>query len=234
MTSTPLLLIPGLNCTSELWAAQIAASAGERMVQVADHASADTMAGIAEAVLAAAPPRFALAGLSMGGYVALEILRRAPERVERLALLDTQARADGEEARAARLEQIAIAEAGGFDRIADLQIPRLLSAAHRADARLVAIVRRMAAETGAAAFVRQQRAILDRIDSRPSLAAIDRPTTVIVGDEDVITPIELAREMADAIPGAVLEPIADSGHLSTLEAPAAVTAALARWLARSR
>ena len=232
MTSSPLLLVPGLNCTTELWAPQIAAFAPARPVIVADHGRADTMAEIAAGILAAAPPRFALAGLSMGGYIAMEILRRAPQRVERLALLDTQARPDGDEARAARRQQIEIAETGGFDRIADLQIPRLLSPAHQRDAGLVDLVRRMAAATGPAAFVRQQKAILDRIDSRPSLAAIRCPTVVIVGAEDVITPVELAREMAEAIPGAVLETIADSGHLSTVEAPAAVTAALARWLGR--
>ena len=232
MTKIPLLLVPGLDCTSNLWGAQIAAFATDRSVVVADHGRADTMAAIAAQILAEAPPRFALAGLSMGGYVAMEILRRAPERVDRLALLDTQARADGDEAKAARLQQIEIAESGGFDRIADLQIPRLLSPAHQSEPRLVDIVRRMAADTGAEAFVRQQKAILGRIDSRPSLAAIACPTTVIVGAEDVITPVDLAREMVEAIPGAVLEVIADSGHLSTLEAPAAVNAAMARWLGR--
>lgn len=232
MSKMPLLLVPGLNCTADLWAAQIAAFAADRSVVVADHACADTMAAIAEAILAEAPPRFALAGLSMGGYVAMEILRRAPERVVRVALLDTQARADGEEARAARLQQIEIAETGGFDRIADLQIPRLLSPAHQKEPGLVGIVRRMAADTGAEGFVRQQKAILGRIDSRPSLRAIACPTTVIVGAEDAITPVDLAREMVEAIPGAALEVVADSGHLSTLEAPAAVNAALARWLDR--
>jgi pimeloyl-ACP methyl ester carboxylesterase len=226
------MLVPGLNCTADLWSAQISVLSAGRSVIVADHGRADTMAAIAAAILAEAPPRFALAGLSMGGYVAMEILRQAPERVERLALLDTQARADGEEARAARLQQIEIAETGGFDRIADLQLPRLLSQAHQSDARLVEIVRRMARDTGAAAFVRQQKAILGRIDSRPSLAAIACPCAVIVGEEDVLTPVELAREMVEAIPGAVLETIADSGHLSTIEAPDAVTAAMERWLDR--
>ena len=232
MVRPPLLLIPGLACTSELWTAQVAAFSAERPVIVADHTGAESIAEIAAAILAAAPPRFALAGLSMGGYVAMEMMRRAPERVDRLALLDTQARADGDEARTARRGQIELAETGGYDRIPDMLIPRLLSPAHQRDAALVAVVRRMAADTGAAAFVRQQKAILGRLDSRPSLAAIGCPTTVIVGSEDVITPLELAREMVVAIPGAVLETIADSGHLSTVEAPDAVNAALARWLAR--
>jgi pimeloyl-ACP methyl ester carboxylesterase len=230
MMSSPLLLVPGLNCTRELWAPQVAAFSPGRPVIVADHTRAETMAEIAAGILAEAPARFALAGLSMGGYVAMEILRRAPDRVERLALLDTQARADGDEARATRLQQIDIADRGGFDRIVDLQIPRLLSPEHQRDDRLVTVVRRMAADTGAPAFVRQQKAILGRIDSRPSLAAIRCPTVVIVGDEDVITPPELAREMSEAIPGAIVETIAASGHLSTIEAPDAVTAALARWL----
>ena len=232
MTRLPLLLIPGLACTAELWAAQTAAFSAERTVIVAEHTGAESIADIAAAILEAAPPRFALAGLSMGGYVAMEMMRRASERIDRLALLDTQARADGDEARTARRGQIELAETGGYDRIPDLLIPRLLSPAHQRDGALVELVHRMAADTGPAAFVRQQKAILGRIDSRPSLAAIGCPTTVMVGDEDVITPIELAREMVEAIPGAVLETVADSGHLSTVEAPAAVNAALARWLAR--
>lgn len=230
MANLPLLLIPGLNCTAALWLPQIAALGAGRMVAVADHTGAGGIARIAESILAAAPPRFALAGLSMGGYVAFEILRRAPERVARLALLDTQARPDGEEARAARRQQIEIAERGGFPRIPDLQMPRLLSEAGRSDPRLVEIVRAMARATGAAAFVRQQTAIMDRPDSRPTLAAIACPTLVLVGAEDAITPVELAREMHDGIAGSRLVVVPGAGHLATLEAPDAVDAALADWL----
>jgi pimeloyl-ACP methyl ester carboxylesterase len=230
LPNLPLLLIPGLNCTASLWLPQIEAFGAGRAVQVADPAAADTIPAIAAAILADAPPRFALAGLSMGGYIALEILRTAPERVARLALLDTQARADTDEARAARRQQIEIAWNGGFDRIPDLQLPRLLAEPHRNDPRLVAIVRRMAAGVGRNGFIRQQSAIMHRPDSRPGLAAIRCPTLVLVGAEDVLTPPDLAREMHEAIPGSRLAVIPGSGHLSTIEAPEAVTAELAAWL----
>lgn len=230
MAATPLLLIPGLNCTAALYAAQVATLGARRAVMVVDHTSADSLAAIADRVLADAPPRFAVAGLSMGGYVAMELLRRAPERVDRLALIDTQARADTAESAEARRQQIAIAEKGGFPRIVELQIPRFLTPAHADDPALAGLVRAMAEATGPDAFVRQQKAILGRIDSRPSLARVACPTVVIVGAEDVVTPLELAREMSDAVPGARLEVIAGAGHLSPIEAPEAVSAVLAAWL----
>ncbi len=231
MATTPLVLVPGLNCTAALWLGQVEAFGAGRAVMIADHTAADTMVGLAAAILADAPPRFCLAGLSMGGYVAFEILRQAPERVERLALLDTQAREDGPEAASLRRQQIAIAEKGGFDRIVDLQLPRYLAPAHLDDADLVDLVRSMAAATGVPAFVRQQTAILGRIDSRPSLAAIACPTAVIVGAEDAITPVALAREMVEGVPGAWLEIVPEAGHLSPIENPEAVNAAFGRWLA---
>ena len=230
MIRDPLLLVPGLACTAALWRDQVAALGAGRTVTVADHTRGETIADIAAAILAEAPPRFALAGLSMGGYLAFEILRRAPERVSRLALLDTQARADPPESREIRLQQIAIAEGGGFAKIAALLYPRLVAPARFDDADLAGLVRAMADATGPAAFVRQQKAILTRPDSRPSLAAVRCPTTVIVGEEDVITPVALAREMSDAIAGARLVVVPGSGHLTTLEAPDATSAALRAWL----
>lgn len=230
MSSLPLLLVPGLNCTAALWARQVAELGCRRSVCVVDHTGADTMAGLAAAILADAPPRFALAGLSMGGYVAMEILHLVPERVDRLCLVDTQARADGPDAADGRRQQIAIAEKGGFSKIAALQFPKLVAPSRLHDADLAATVRHMADATGAEAFIRQQKAILGRIDSRPSLAAVRCPTTVIVGSEDQITPPDLAREMADAVPGARLVVIAGAGHLSPIEAPEAVTDALRSWL----
>ncbi len=230
MSSLPLLLVPGLNCTAALWADQVAALGAGRTVIVADHTNAASIAALATAVLAEAPPRFALAGLSMGGYVAMEIMRVAPERVERLCLVDTQARADTAEASDQRRQTIAIAEAGGFAKIAAMQYPRLVAPARIDDVGLAAKVRAMADATGAAAFVRQQTAIMHRTDSRPSLGAIRCPTTVIVGADDQLTPPPLAREMADLIPAARLVEIPGAGHLSPLEAPVAVSAALADWL----
>lgn len=230
MTSIPVLLIPGLNCTATLWAAQVAELGAGRAVMVADHSRSETVAAIAADILADAPPRFALAGLSMGGYVAMEILRVAPERVTRLCLADTQSRADTPEAAEVRRQLIEITERGGFAKIAAMQYPKLVAPARLDDEALQKIVRAMADATGPAAFVREQKAILTRIDSRPSLGAIRCPTTVLVGAEDQLTPPAMAAETASLIPGASLVEIPGAGHLSPLEAPAAVTAALRTWL----
>lgn len=230
MTSMPLVLVPGLNLTAALFAAQVAELGAGRAVMVADHGGAETMAAIAAEILASAPPRFALAGLSMGGYVALEILRRAPERVGRLCLLDTNAHADAPEAAELRRQLIEIAERGGFPKIAAMQYPKLVAPARLDDVDLQRRVRAMADATGPAAFVRQQKAILTRPDSRPSLAAIACPTTVLVGAEDQLTPPEMAADMAARIPGARLVVVPEAGHLAPIEAPDAVTAALRVWL----
>lgn len=234
--TTPLLLIPGLGLTGRLYRDQIAAlgggaaARGGRAMIVADHTGADTIEGIVEQILAKAPPRFGLVGLSMGGYVALGLMRRAPERIERLALLDTQARPDTPEASAVRLQQIAIAEKGGLDRIPALQIPKLLAPAHHGVVELTDAVHEMMAATGAEAFVRQQKAIMTRPDARPGLGAIACPTLIVVGELDEITPVALAREMHEAIPDSRLTIVPGAGHLTPMEAPEAVTAALASWL----
>lgn len=227
----PLLLIPGLNCTAALFAPQRAALGNEREILVADIGRDDTIAGFARRALDDAPDRFALAGLSMGGYVCLEILRQAPGRVTRLALLDTSAQPDSEEATQRRMRLIRIAEGGRFEDVHPLLWDRLVPRRRRDDAGLEAIVKQMMADTGADAFVRQQRAIIGRMDSRPSLSAIAVPTLVLVGDEDAITPQAFAHELADGIAGAILEVVEDCGHLSTLERPEVVNDALGRWLA---
>jgi len=229
--SLPVLLVPGLNLTAALWADQVAALGAGRTVVVADHAASPTIAAIARDILADAPPRFALAGLSMGGYVAMEILRVAPERVERLCLLDTRADPDAPEQSEIRRQLIEITEKGGFAKIAAMQYPKLVAPARLDDEALQKAVRAMADATGPDAFVRQQKAILTRIDSRPALAAIRCPVTVLVGADDQLTPPDLARDMAARIPGADLVVIPEAGHLSPIEAPEAVTAALKQWLA---
>jgi pimeloyl-ACP methyl ester carboxylesterase len=228
--SEPLLLIPGLNCTGALFAPQRAGLGKGREILVADIGQDDTIAGFAHRALADAPERFALAGLSMGGYVCLEILRQAPGRVTRLALLDTSARPDGEEATQRRLRLMRIAESGRFADVHPLLWDRLVQQTRRNDRDLEGIVKAMMDETGPDAFVRQQRAIIGRMDSRPGLGSIDVPTLVLVGDDDVITPPAHARELAEGIPGAKLVEIHDCGHLSTLERPEPVNEALERWL----
>jgi pimeloyl-ACP methyl ester carboxylesterase len=199
-------------------------------VTIADHTRDDSMTAIARRILVCAPPRFALAGLSMGGYVAFELLRQAPARIARLALLDTTARPDTPEQSAARNEQIALAAAGKLDEVVQAQFLRLVHPERRGDAQLREIIRQMAQEVGAEAFARQQQAIMGRADSRPELEAIHVPTLVLVGEGDQVTPPERAAEMAQAIRGARLVTVPGSGHLSTLERPHEVTQALIEWL----
>jgi pimeloyl-ACP methyl ester carboxylesterase len=197
---------------------------------LADHRRDDSIAAMARRILDQAPPRFALLGLSMGGYIGFELLRQAPARVMRLALLDTSARPDTPEQSARRGALIEQARAGRFGEVADLLYPALVHPDRLTDHGLRAQVRSMAEETGAEAFIRQQTAIMNRIDSRPHLAAIGCPTLVLVGDADQLTPPERAQEIAAAIPGARLVVVPDSGHLSTLEQPERVNAALLEWL----
>jgi pimeloyl-ACP methyl ester carboxylesterase len=225
----PLLLVPGLGCSARLYSPQIDALWRFGPVTVADHTRDETMDGIARRILKDAPPRFALAGLSMGGFISFAIMRLAPERVDRLALLDTNARADVPERSAEREKFIAMAQAGKFAEVNAALTPRYLHPNHRGEA-FRSIVDAMAEDVGAEGFIRQQRAIMSRPDSRPMLPSIKCPTLVLVGDSDAATPPDLSKEMADAIPGAKLVIVKECGHLSTIEQPAAVNAAMAGWL----
>jgi pimeloyl-ACP methyl ester carboxylesterase len=226
----PTVLIPGLLCTPRLYAEQIPALWRFGSVTVADHTRDDSMAGIARRILAQAPPKFALIGLSMGGYVAFEILRQAPERVAKLALLDTMARPDAPEQTEQRKRQVEMARHGRFDGIAQLLFPRFVAAARHGDRALQDVVRTMAEDTGAEAFVRQQTAIMNRADSRAGLGAIACPTLVVVGANDALTPPDRAAEMVAAISGARQRVVPECGHLSTLEQPETVTQALVAFL----
>src|SRR5262245_1271943 len=227
----PVLLVPGLNCSARLYAEQIPALWRFGPVTVADHTRDDSMEAIATRILAAAPPRFALAGLSMGGYIALTMLQQAPERVAKLALLDTSARPETPEQTQRRKPQIALAQAGRFAEVPALQFPVFVHRNRQNDEELRARVRAMAEETGPEAFLRQQRAIMTRADARPLLPTIRCPTLVLVGDGDALTPPALSRELAAGIAGSRLVVVPDCGHLSTMERPAAVTRALAEWMA---
>ncbi len=225
----PLVLLPGLLLDERLYAAQIAALGAQATPQVADLTRDDSIAAMARRVLAAAPERFALCGLSMGGYVAFEIMRRAPERVTRLALLDTQARPDSDEARTRRLDLIALAERGDFAAATQRLLPLFVHPDRRGA--LQATVSAMAEQVGRDAFLRQQTAILNRVDCRPGLAAIACPTLVMTGRQDLLTPLEVHLEIAAAIPAATLVVLPHCGHLTPLEQPAMVNAQLAAWLA---
>lgn len=228
--SEPLVLIPGLTCTAELYAPQWRVLGVGRQVLVAEHRLDDSLGAIVERMLALAPPRFALCGLSMGGYLAFEVMRRAPGRVSRLALLDSSAKPPTPESNKLRVEMIKLAETGQFERVMAMMWQRLVAPARREDAPLRDIVRRMALETGPEAFVRQQKAIMGRPDSRADFGAIRIPTLVLVGSEDILTPVAESEEIASGIAGAKLLVIPGCGHLSTLESPDSVTAALADWL----
>jgi pimeloyl-ACP methyl ester carboxylesterase len=230
MAKPTLLLVPGLLCDKRLWQAQLDGLVHAAECLVADVSAGGSVEAMAKGMLAKLPPGpFAVAGLSMGGYVALEIVRQAPARVKGLALLDTNARADTDQATADRRRMMALAETD-FERVVSALVPKLLSPAHQRDPAIVSTVRAMARATGKDAYRRQQQAIIGRPDSRPHLAAIACPTLVLCGAEDVLTPPALHEEIAKAIPGSRLVIAPASGHLSPLEAPALVTHNLRHWL----
>ena len=230
MNRPVLILLPGMPLDAALWAHQSAHLADVVEVRVGDLTGHDSVAALARAVLDSGPERFALAGLSMGGYVALEIMRQAPERVAKLALLDTGARPDTPEQTANRRQAIELARQGKYRQVMASNLPRLLHPDHLGDAALVDSVYAQAERIGVEAYARQQTAIIGRPDSRPGLGAIHCPTLVLCGRQDAITPPEVHAEMAEAIPGARFVPIEDSGHLAPMEQPQAVTALLREWL----
>src|SRR5947209_9318218 len=228
--SLPIVLIPGLNCSPRLYAPQISELWRFGPVSIANHARAGTRSAIARRILGAAPPPCALAGLCRGGYIRLEVMRQAPGRVAKLALLDTGSRDDPPEAQARRRTNIAAAEAGRFSEIIEAQFPLYVHPSRADDGPLKSTYLAMCQDVGPHAYVRQQEAIMRRVDSRPMLASIRCPTLVLVGEQDAATPPALSEEMAAAIPGARLVSVADCGHLSTLEQPEAVTQALVEWM----
>ena len=232
MDRTPLILLPGLLCDAALFHAQTAALADVAAPEVVVLTEDDSMAGMARRVLERAPERFALAGLSMGGYCAQEIMRQAPERVGRLALLDTSPEADTPDRTATREAWIADARAEGRDAVIPRHVEMYLPPERLGERDLVAAVEASARNIGLDAYVRQQRAIAGRADGRGDLARIGCPTLVLCGRQDMATPLALHEAMAAAIPGARLTVIEDCAHLAPLERPDAVTSALRDWLTR--
>ncbi len=226
-----LVLLPGLLNDAALWSVQIdGLSDLVDRIDVPDLTRYDTLAGLADAVLAEAPERFALAGLSMGGYVALEVLRRAPERVERLALLDTSARADSDEQRRRRTGLIQLADMGRFKGVTPRLLPMLVHPDRLDDPTVTGPIFEMAARVGRDGFIRQQKAILSRRDSRDLLSAVDCPALVVCGRQDQLTPLHLSEEIASGIRGAHLEVVEDCGHLPALERPDTTTGLMRQWL----
>ncbi|HZX84940.1 MAG TPA: alpha/beta hydrolase [Reyranella sp.] len=232
MPRTTLVLLPGLLNTRRVFEQQIEALSDTADCVVPELWHHDTIGAMAEATLALAPPTFALVGFSMGGYVAFEIMRRAAPRVERLALMDTQATPDSAEStkrRRALLEQTKI---GRFHGVQRTLLPQLVHSRHINDDAITRPIFEMAREIGADGFVREQRAIIDRADSRRMLVDIAIPTMVIVGRQDQVTPLPRSEEMAADIADSRLIVLDECGHMSPLEKPAEVTAALRRWLSQ--
>ncbi len=220
----------GQLLTAEVWAPQLAALSQDYELRVADHSRDDTIGGMASRLLAEAPQQFHLVAHAMGGFTAFEVLRQAPERVLSVVLIATLAAHDGPAQTERRQGYIRLVEAGRFAEVVEERIPILVHPARREDAALLATVRRMALATGEATFLRQQRAIMGRTDSRPSLVAVTAPTLLIRGAQDGITTADHQAELLAGIAGARLETIPDCGHLPTLEAPLTTNRILAGWL----
>jgi pimeloyl-ACP methyl ester carboxylesterase len=220
-----------MMCDAGLWAAQVEALAGSCSILIGDATHDDNIPAIASRVLATAPERFALAGLSMGGIVAMEMWRQAPRRIERIALLDTNFRPDTAERREIRNRQIEeVTQAALGSLLRDELKPNYLARCNRDNSALLDDVLRMGLGLGEDVFRRQSRALRDRPDSSSTLPTISCPTLVLCGEEDRLCPPQLHREMASMIPGAQLEIIPECGHLATIEQPDKVNASLRRWL----
>ncbi len=229
-----ILLLPGLACDAALWRHQLPAlRAAGHAVQVSDvHARFDTLPAMAAALLAEQPGAPVLVGSSMGGMLALEVQRQAPGRVPAMALLGTSARPDTPELLQLRGEAIALFAQGRADEVLRANIPFALHPQARHHDALVADYLAMMERAGAEQLIRQNRAVMARTDSRPSLASVRCPVLVVCGDADLLTPSEHAQEIADAVPGARLEIVPTCGHLLTWEQPERVNALLLDWLAR--
>ena len=227
---TPIVFVPGLLCSAEAFAPQAAALWPFGPVTIACTLEGETLSEIAAAIIAAAPNRFALIGISMGGYICFEIMRQAPERVVKLALLNTSARPDTSEETIQRRALVAQAQTGDFKAMLTEVMPAILHPAHRDDPALRDMLLRMGLTVGFEGFARQTQAVIERIDSRPSLAAICVPTLVLAGDSDPLMPPDRAKEIAAAIPQARMLVVPECGHASTLEQPDAVNLALIDWI----
>lgn len=226
-----VLFLPGLLCDAALWAHQVEHLRDLATPVVADLTRDDTIAAMARRAAGQAPGRFVLVALSMGGYVAFEMLRTLPDRIAGVALVDTTAAPDTPEKAAERRAGIASLAAGQFAGVTTRLLPKLVHPAH-VNGPVGAQVRAMARRVGGEAYVRQQRAILGRVDSRPLLPRIGVPALVVVGAQDVLTPPAEARLMHEGIKGSTLHVLPDCGHLSPLEKPAETTALLREWLTR--
>lgn len=231
---TRVLLLPGLASDATLWRAQSAAlvRAGHEPVVTDVHARHPSLAGMAQALLVEHPGPLVLAGTSMGGILAMEVWRQAPQRVAGLALLGTSARADTPEVRKLRTDAIALFESGRMAEVLHANLPFVFHARHQDDLTMVSDYFEMIGRAGPAQLVAQNRALMAREDRRAELRAIGVPVLVACGADDQLTPPECSHEIAAAVPGAVLEVLPQCGHLLTWEQPEAVNRLLLDWLAR--
>lgn len=225
----PVVFIPGLLCDAQLWQNQIEGLADICQSQVADISLDYSMTAMAERILNTAPERFNLVALSMGGYVAFEILRLAPERVIKLTLMDTSARIDSPKAAAHRKATIEAMQVGKFLGVTDKLLPQLIHPSRVYDP-IADMIKTMAIRVGKTAFLNQQNAIMHRTDSRSFLPEIRVPTLVVVGEQDQVTPLHHAQEMQQGIPNAKLHIFPECGHLPPLEYPNETTQLLREWL----
>lgn len=232
---TPLLLLPGLMNDERVWSPIQAAIPVGRHVHIAPtHLSATVGDSALEAVAAMPAGQFAVAGFSLGGYVALEVCRLAPERIVGVALLDTGARADSDDAKLARVRMVQAMSSGTatLEQIAGSFAARVVHPSRLHDKELLTLLADMASTVGSDGFARQQHAAMSRADSRDLLAGLQVPALVLCGREDQVTPLELSDEMASLLPDAQLVTVEKSGHMATLEQPGVVVAAVLRWLER--
>ena len=231
---TPLVFLPGTLCDEQLFKPQSDFFSSKRQVIVGDVSRSDSLSKIAKDVLDDSPKIFALAGLSMGGIVAMEIMRQAPKRVERLALLNTSYTSEPEDKQVIRREQIDKVNKHGFagmlKMVEEYYFPFYVAKKHLTNSEIKQTVLQMAERAGLTAFNNQWQALLHRVDSAEALQKISVPTLVLCGDEDALCKPKVHREMAALIKNSHLEIIPDCGHLSTLEKPEVVNQILQQWL----
>jgi pimeloyl-ACP methyl ester carboxylesterase len=229
-----LLFLPGLACDAEVWKHQARPLAEITSVEIADYGSSDSLPEMAREALERAPERFAVAGHSMGGRVAMEIVRSAPERVVGLALLDTAyqpwtAGEAGEREKAERAGYVKIAQSQGMRAMARQWLQKMVHPSRLADAPLIDAIIEMFGRKSPDVFAGQIKALLDRPDATPVLVAARCPTLVACGREDAWALLEVHRRMAALVPHSELVVIEHCGHMAPMERPEAVTAAVAGW-----
>lgn len=225
-----LILIPGLLNDERLWQHQISFFENSYNIIVPKIKGHTHISAMAREIIETAPEVFALAGLSMGGYIAMEILRQAASRVSKVAFLDTSWLADDEKRRKDRHKLMDLSEMGRFEGVTDLLLKQIIAKENLNNPEITSIIKKMAKETGQKEFINQQKLILSRPDSVRDFSSIRVPTLCLVGCEDKLTPPHILKEMAAALKQGIYCEIEGAGHLPPLEQPIAVTAAMQVWL----